>query len=126
MAKVMEIDLGCGRRHQVYAYRYARQELSKRNGGIILADGVGLGKTYEALAATATLLSQRQHSKLRKKRQAYRVIVIVPPGLVTKWTDELLLPDRFTRYLDKWISSSTKAVVKTFKDVAILRKERDL
>jgi hypothetical protein len=124
MARVKELDLG--RVHQVSAYRFARRELSNRGGGIILADGVGLGKTYEALATVATLLSTRQHGKEKKKQQAFRVLTIVPPRLITKWADELFLPDHFPKYMVDWISPATRAVASTFRDVVVLRRPRDL
>jgi superfamily II DNA or RNA helicase len=125
MARVKEIPLG--RPHQIAVCRYVRKQLASRKGGIVLADGVGLGKTYEALATVASLLSQRQHFKERKQRRPFRVLVLVPPGLVSKWADELLLPDRFPKYLQSWRSTAHEAVVKTFTgDVVVLRRKSDL
>lgn len=120
MAKVKEINLG--RRHQEKAYRYARRILSSRRGGIVLADGVGLGKTYEALATVATVLSQRQHTKVHKKQQ-YQILVLVPPNLVTKWADET---DKFCDYLRGWTSPATDPVAQAFRDVVVLRRQADL
>lgn len=88
MARLKVIQLR--RSWQDKTYRYVRQVLLERTrmegvtGGIVLADGVGLGKTYEALAAIATMLAQREHFKERKKRAAFRIVAVVPPGLVTK------------------------------------------
>ena len=124
MARVKELDLG--RTHQVNAYRFARRELSNRGGGIILADGVGLGKTYEALATVATLLSTREHGRERRRLQPFRVLTVVPPRLITKWADELFLPDHFPKYMDDWTSPATRAVASTFRDVVVLRRARDL
>lgn len=124
MARVKEIPLG--RSHQMAVCRFARAELRRRPGGIILADGVGLGKTYEALGTVASYLAQLQHGKERKKQAAYRVLVLVPPGLVSKWADELFLPDRFPRYLQHWRSHAHQAVVETFSDVALLWRRKDL
>ena len=90
MAKVKEIPLG--RPHQVAVCRTARKELRRRPGGIVLADGVGLGKTYEALGTIASYLAQQQHGRIRMQRK-FKVLCLVPPGLVTKWADELLLPE---------------------------------
>lgn len=125
MARVKEIDTGPGRRHQVAAYRQARRSLN-RQAGIVLADGVGLGKTYEALATVATLLAQRQHGKERKQG-AFKVLIVVPPNLVTKWASELE-DDGFLRYLEGWDkSSNTRAIYKTFSDdVVVLRRISDL
>jgi SNF2 family DNA or RNA helicase len=54
------------------------------------------------------------------------VLVLVPPSLVSKWADELLLPDRFPRYLKKWRSRTDWAVARTFSEVAVLRRHSDL
>src|ERR1022692_2436552 len=124
MAKVKEIQLG--RPHQMAVCRVARKELRYRPGGLVLADGVGLGKTYEALGTVASYLAQQQHGKTRKKQKPFRVLCLVPPGLVSKWADELLLPDRFPKYLTSWRSRAHQAVVGTFSDVVVLRRRSDL
>lgn len=125
MARVKEIDTK--RRHQLIATREARKLLNGRTGGVILADGVGLGKTYEALATIATLLAQEQHGKERKRRQAFRVLILVPPNLVTKWACELE-EDRFLQYLKGWERRrTTRAVYNTFsREVVLLRRYSDL
>jgi hypothetical protein len=87
---------------------------------------VGLGKTYEALATVATLLSTREHGRERRRLQPFRVLTVVPPRLITKWADELLLPDHFPKYMDDWTSPATRAVASTFRDVVVLRRARDL
>ena len=46
--------------------------------GVILADEVGMGKTYVALAVVASVL-------LSTEDAAHPVVVMVPPGLVGKW-----------------------------------------
>ncbi len=46
--------------------------------GVILADEVGMGKTYVALAVVASVL-------LSAKAEAHPVVVMVPPGLAGKW-----------------------------------------
>jgi len=76
MARVKEVNLL--RPHQVKAYRQARRAL-RTEGGVILADGVGMGKTYEALATVATHLAQQEHGKERKQAQAHSVLILVPP-----------------------------------------------
>jgi superfamily II DNA or RNA helicase len=124
MARIKEIALG--RPHQMAVCRFARRELRRRPGGLILADGVGLGKTYEALGTVASYLAQLQHGKERKRQRPFRVLVVVPPALVSKWADELLLPDRFPRYLRSWRSYSHRAVFETFSDIAVLRRHKDL
>jgi hypothetical protein len=49
--------------------------------GVILADEVGMGKTYVALAVIASVL-------LSNQEDAHPVVVMVPPGLVRKWQKE--------------------------------------
>jgi hypothetical protein len=49
--------------------------------GIVLADEVGMGKTYVALGVVAATL-------LATRRTGDPVIVMVPPGLVNKWQRE--------------------------------------
>jgi len=92
---------------------------------VVLADGVGLGKTYEALATVATFLSQRQHGKERTPKKL-RILILVPPRLMTKWSDELLLPDRFRKYMEGWDGTCTGPVARTFDDVVLLRNGADL
>ena len=71
--------------------------------GVVLADEVGFGKTYEALAVMA-LLSERA----REARKAFdRVLVLCKSSLLEKWQEEIsqTRPDRgFPRYLvgDAW------------------------
>lgn len=49
--------------------------------GMILADEVGMGKTYVALAVVASVLAST-------KRNGDPVVVMVPPGLLGKWRRE--------------------------------------
>ena len=125
MARIREVNTG--REHQLRVVRAARRELNARPGGIILADGVGLGKTYEALATAATLLAQRQHGRTAKRRQPYRILILVPPGLVTKWATELEA-DGFLQYIQGWAKSpATRAVYRTLaNEVVVLRRFSDL
>jgi hypothetical protein len=79
-----------------------------RQSGIVLADGVGLGKTWEALAASALLLVERSKrtkagkKQTRTRRQAAKILVLCPPGLVSKWTREIRDPDGFRKQLELW------------------------
>jgi len=132
MAKIKEIRFDKEHAYQGRVCRHARGEFMRRLkrdnilGGIVLADGVGLGKTYEALGTTVSLLSQLQHRKQRKKRKSFSILVLVPPSLVSKWADELISPDKFQEYLKDWSSPQNKAIAKTFSDVVVLRKYGDL
>lgn len=49
--------------------------------GVILADEVGMGKTYVALAVVASVLLSTQDD-------AHPVVVMTPPGLAIKWRKE--------------------------------------
>ena len=63
--------------HQLAAVKTA---LSQMRGRAILADEVGLGKTIEAGIILA---------ELHRRKLVRRVLVLVPPGLVTQWEEEL-------------------------------------
>ncbi len=63
--------------HQLAAVKTA---LNRMRGRALLADEVGLGKTVEA----GIVLSE-----LWRRRLVRRVLVLVPPGLVTQWQEEL-------------------------------------
>lgn len=63
--------------HQLAAVKTV---LNRMRGRALLADEVGLGKTVEA----GIVLSE-----LMRRRLARRVLVLVPPGLVTQWQEEL-------------------------------------
>jgi SNF2 family DNA or RNA helicase len=63
--------------HQIAAVKTV---LNRMRGRALLADEVGLGKTVEA----GIVLSE-----LWRRRLVRRVLVLVPPGLVTQWQEEL-------------------------------------
>jgi SNF2 family DNA or RNA helicase len=63
--------------HQVAAVKMA---LNQMRGRAILADEVGLGKTIEAGIILA---------ELHRRKLVRRVLVLVPPGLVAQWQEEL-------------------------------------
>jgi SNF2 family DNA or RNA helicase len=63
--------------HQLAAVKTA---LNRMRGRALLADEVGLGKTVEA----GIILSE-----LWRRRLARRMLILVPPGLVTQWQEEL-------------------------------------
>lgn len=58
--------------------------LSKPRPSLLIADDVGLGKTIEAGLAMLELIA---------RRRAERILVVVPPGLMDQWQEELL--DKF-------------------------------
>ncbi len=63
--------------HQLAAVKTV---LNRMRGRALLADEVGLGKTVEAGIILA---------ELHRRKLVRRVLVLVPPGLVTQWAEEL-------------------------------------
>ena len=103
--------------------------------GVILADGVGMGKTWEALAASALLLVEGSKRKKggakrqNKRRQAARVLVLCPPGLVSKWTREIRDPEGFRRRLESWTKKQPQRrgfIQKTLAQPFEIRSRADL
>ena len=88
---------------------------------MLLADGVGMGKTYEALA---TAVGWLQHKSFRRERWSPRVLVLVPPALVRKWRDEVFLPDRWPKYL-KQIERQEK-IFECFSRPVIIQRSSNL
>lgn len=104
--------------------------------GVLVADGVGLGKTWEALAASCLLLAEhgrvRRDGAQRENRidQPAHVLVMCPPGLVSKWGEELIDPDGFSKRLKKWSDLDRKGrrtfVLETFQRVYEIRRTGSL
>lgn len=152
-----------GKAHQIAVAKWARQRLADRGGqrffeekagdpadqvGCLLADGVGLGKTWEALAAIALLLDKREwRNRRRRAKRAVRqgrrkrrinhrrhtahVLVLLPPGLVAKWWRELHNPERdaFPHRLAKWARQGSREFVAATLSPAscyVIRKRTDL
>lgn len=96
-----------GKDHQESAAIWARQRLSDRGGrtfsapkdqdGVLFADSVGLGKTWEALATAALVLYKAGPQRARR-----HVLILCPANLVTKWEDELSAGSPFRERLDAW------------------------
>jgi hypothetical protein len=102
--------------------------------GTVLADGVGLGKTWEALAASALILVER--SKERSgggrrqniRKQAARVLVLCPPGLVSKWSREVRDPGGFSAHLRRWAGQRARRafIIDTLTEPYEIRRRADL
>ncbi len=93
-----------GKQHQERTAIWARQRLADGcfsspddQDGVLLADSVGMGKTWEALGAAALLLY-----KIRPKHGRRHVLILCPANLVTKWEDELAAGSPFRQRLDAW------------------------
>jgi len=127
-----------GEQHQAAVATWARKRLVDRGGalfddgtghdtpaqiGCLFADGVGLGKTWEALATIALLLAKGDLRKRRRRTRKHRrkevnlrrrrahVLILVPPGLVAKWSHELGNRDGFQRRLARWAWKRSRAFV---------------
>ncbi len=96
-----------------------------KNSGILLADGVGMGKTYEALT-TAFAWLQRKSS--RREKFAPKVLVLLPAQLVRKWRDEVCLPDRWQKYIGqiKNLQGKQKKIYKCFSTPIIIESTNNL
>lgn len=96
------LKLGKGHEAQERAVAAAlRSLLVDEKRGVVLADEVGFGKTYEARAIMALLCE-----RAREARKSFdRVLVLCKSSLLEKWQEELSAtrPERgFPRYLDPW------------------------
>ncbi len=135
-----------GKDHQKKAAIWVRRRLVDQKGilrsgsrrvpqhGVLLADGVGMGKTWEALAASALLLVERSKrtksgkKRRRRRRQPARILVLCPPGLVSKWTREIRDPEGFQECLEAWKNQSKNRefVRKTLTEPYEIRRKQDL
>jgi superfamily II DNA or RNA helicase len=139
-------------RHQQAMITWARRRLADRSGGTIageepghrwdqagalIADGVGMGKTWEALGAAAVILATQARwlsdGRRREtlKHELGRVLVITPPNLVDKWSDEINRRgrDRFHHHLMAWTRSRPKKrkfILETLSSADYSRFRRDL
>lgn len=96
-----------GKSHQDAAAIWARRRLADSGGrrfssdgdqdGVLFADSVGMGKTWEALAAAALILY-----KTRPKKGRRRVLILCPANLISKWEEELAEGSKFRKRLDRW------------------------
>lgn len=96
---VVQFGLGPGHEDQERVVAAAlRRLLVHGQRGVVLADEVGFGKTYEALALVSHLCAHARH----RRRDSFRALVLCKPALVRKWEEEAsaIRADRgFPRYL---------------------------
>lgn len=96
------------KQHQERAAVWARQRLADAGGrsfssrddqdGVLLADAVGMGKTWEAIAAAALVLYKWDQPQRGKRH----VLILCPANLVTKWEDELVDGSPLNEKLAAW------------------------
>ncbi len=84
--KTLASQIQLGRDHQQAVVSWALERLVG-NGqvGVVLADEVGSGKTYEALAIMSLLWEYYNHSA----RPVRRILILCKPALLRKWNEEL-------------------------------------
>jgi hypothetical protein len=133
-----------GQAHQAAVATWARKRLADRGGavfddktsqdrprqvGCLFADGVGLGKTWEALASVALLLDKRawrnrrrrarrarRRKQVRLRRREAHLLILVPPGLVAKWSSEVRNPEGFQRRLKRWSRQGSRGFIERTLD----------
>lgn len=129
-----------GKPHQELAAIWARQRLADATGrrfssagdqdGVLLADSVGMGKTWEAIAAAALIL----YKKDQPQRNRRHVLILCPSNLVTKWEDELVDRSQLRRKLDGWLqqlkhsghAASARRIHETLSMVFPIRRNTDV
>ena len=129
-----------GKPHQERAAVWARQRLADRGGrqfsvpgdqdGVLLADSVGMGKTWEAIAAAALILYKWD----QPQRNRRHVLILCPSNLVTKWEDELVDGSPLQARLDRWLgklvrggqAAPARRIHETLTAVMPIRRSRDV
>jgi hypothetical protein len=129
-----------GKPHQEDAAVWARQRLADRGGrcfnvdgdqdGLLLADGVGMGKTWEAIAAAALILYKWD----APERDRRHILILCPANLVSKWEDELSTRSPLRERIDKWLkqlaganhSASARRIHETLTRVMPIRRSVDV
>lgn len=134
------VEFKTGQVHQAATAKWARQRLADRAGrrftapedqdGVLLADAVGLGKTWEAIASAALILYKRD----RPERNRRHVLILCPPNLVTKWEEELAhgskLQEKVARWGRKLATTGHPAVARriceTLSTIVPIRRSEDV
>jgi len=103
--------------------KFVSEDGSLAQDGVMLADPVGMGKTWEALGAAVLCLQSNG-----RRNAGSKVLVICPPGLVTKWEDELSSSGGFIDHLRRWAEKRetpvTRAIERVFGSVVPIRSVR--
>lgn len=82
-------QISLDREHQMRAVRASLEAfLVRGQGGMVLADEVGCGKTYEALATAALLWWHHRDTAT----PVSRILIVAEPALMPKWFDEIEAP----------------------------------
>lgn len=134
------VEFETGQGHQEATARWARQRLADRAGrcftasddqdGVLLADAVGLGKTWEAIASAALILYKRD----RPERNRRHVLILCPPNLVTKWEEELAHGSKLQEKISRWgrklattgHAAVARRICETLSTVIPIRRSEDV
>ena len=82
-------QISLDREHQMRAVRASLEAfLVRGQSGMVLADEVGCGKTYEALATAALLWWHLRETETPVRR----ILIVAKPALMSKWFDEIEAP----------------------------------
>lgn len=93
--------LSLDRDHQMRAVRAALEALLGRGQrGLVLADEVGCGKTYEALGITALLWRYFRDTAT----PIQRILVVAKPALMPKWFNEIEAPPTKGRGFQQYVT----------------------
>lgn len=129
-----------GKPHQERAAVWARRRLADRGcrcftahddqDGVLLADSVGMGKTWEAIAAAALILYKWN----QPERNRRHVLILCPSNLVTKWEDELVdgspLRSTLATWCDKLVrtghAARARRVHETLSAILPIRRSTDV
>jgi SNF2 family DNA or RNA helicase len=129
---VSRVEFKTGQAHQEAAAKWARRRLADNGGrrflkpddqdGVLLADSVGMGKTWEAVGAAALVLYKQ---RLRGMRH---VLVLCPANLITKWEDELSKGSALNEVITAWArtknGSYAQRVQETLQYVLPVRRSK--
>lgn len=126
------VEFKTGKPYQEAAARWVRRRLADVGGrcfsspgdqdGVLLADSVGMGKTWEAVGAAALVLYKQRSRGLR------HVLILCPANLITKWEDELSQGSPLYAAIDKWAKgkkgSHAQGVLKTLQQLLPIRRSK--
>ncbi|NUQ72067.1 MAG: DEAD/DEAH box helicase family protein [Polyangiaceae bacterium] len=116
-------QIGLDREHQMRAVRAALEALLvRKQRGVVLADEVGCGKTYEALGIAALLW----HHFRDTNTPIRRILVVAKPALMHKWFDEIEAPPAKGRGFQQYVASEPwRPFLEMLRGVTMLGRKWD-